>query len=625
MPLLIAAHGQLSLRNKIIGVFFASLLLLLLITSTLHFQETGQLNKELTSAIRLGHTIAQTGVLTEQQKLLDKALTTILNTKETSLFLATPENKAAGAVLRGLFLTLQSAHHGRLAFYNANRQLLLQERDEKLPPLEQTLPPRFQPLFAKTAQSFENQFYFRRVPGGGKGASSIEYCGVTAVTDSQDKVIGFAEVSMRTELWVEAIAKLTESLGASQDPEEKIFTFRMDQQLYDRLGEEIKNLVVAEGLATFKVGKNYFVADRLPLTNPEGALEGWLWLGQDRTADIRQQQRQRWLSLLLITLGGMGIALLTILLITRGIVRPLRAAVHLAQAIAGGDLRQNVPVTSADETGQLLAAMQNMVSRLKLVVGEVMASIAQVASGSQQLATKVQELAEGASEQAAAAEEASATMEEMAASIKQNADTATQTEGLASKAAQDARDSGLATQETILAMRQIAEKITIIEEIARQTNLLALNAAIEAARAGEQGKGFAVVAAEVRRLAERSQGAAGEIVRIASASVAVAERAGQMLNKLVPNIESTAELIQNIGAGSREQSTGAEQVNLAISQLNEVIQQNSASSEAIAATAEALTSQAVHLHQAISFFLIESLPSKQEITPTRRSISPPHN
>jgi methyl-accepting chemotaxis protein len=190
----------------------------------------------------------------------------------------------------------------------------------------------------------------------------------------------------------------------------------------------------------------------------------------------------------------------------------------------------------------------------------------------------------------------------MASSIQQNADNARTTDKLASKAAQDARTSGEAVIHTVSAMKQVAEKIGIIEEIARKTDLLALNAAVEAARAGEHGKGFAVVASEVRKLAERSQAAAAEISRLTVDGVQTAEGAGQMLTRLVPDIQKTAELVREIAAASSEQNTGASQINKAIQQLDQVIQQNSASSEEIASTAEELSSQAELLQSTIGFF-----------------------
>jgi methyl-accepting chemotaxis protein len=200
-------------------------------------------------------------------------------------------------------------------------------------------------------------------------------------------------------------------------------------------------------------------------------------------------------------------------------------------------------------------------------------------------------------------------MEQMAANIRQNADNAMQTEKIAIKSAQDAKEGGQAVSQTVSAMKEIAGKISIIEEIARQTNLLALNAAIEAARAGEHGKGFAVVAAEVRKLAERSQHAAAEISQLSGSSVDVAEKAGAMLTRMVPDIQRTAELVQEIAAASKEQDTGAEQVNKAIQQLDQVIQQNASASEEMASTAEELSSQAEQLQQTIAFFKVDARAS----------------
>jgi len=213
-------------------------------------------------------------------------------------------------------------------------------------------------------------------------------------------------------------------------------------------------------------------------------------------------------------------------------------------------------------------------------------------------------MSQGTTEQAASAEEASASIEEMHATIRQNADNATATETIARKSANDALESGKAVSEAVKAMKDIAGKISVIEEIARQTNLLALNAAIEAARAGEHGKGFAVVAAEVRKLAERSQVAAGEIGKLSGSSVDVAENAGAMLGRLVPDIQKTSELVQEISASSKEQASGADQINSSIQLLNKVIQQNAGMAEEMASTAQELSSQADQLLEAVGFFTV---------------------
>ena len=277
-----------------------------------------------------------------------------------------------------------------------------------------------------------------------------------------------------------------------------------------------------------------------------------------------------------------------------------KAIVRLAEEMSSGNL--DLEVAERSEKDSLMRALKTMLAKLNETVLEVKSSAENVASGSEGMSTSSQEMSQGATEQAAAAEQASSSMEEMAANIRQNAENALQTEKIAIKAANDARESGKAVTEAVAAMREIARKIAIIEDIARQTRLLSLNATIEAAKAQEHGKGFAVVASEVRALAERSQMAATEINQLSSSSVDVAEKAGEMLKQLVPDIQKTAELVQEISAASREQDSGANQINQAIQQLDQVIQQNSAVSEEIASMSEELSGQAEMLKASVEFF-----------------------
>ena len=273
-----------------------------------------------------------------------------------------------------------------------------------------------------------------------------------------------------------------------------------------------------------------------------------------------------------------------------------------AEEIASGNLTVKVKERSAQD--KLMQAMGSMVQGLTEIVSNTQTVARQVMSGSQEMSTSAEQLSQGAVEQSASVEEVSSSMEEMAVNIKQNSENAQITERTAVKAAEDARESGKAVSEMVGAMKQIAGKIFIIEEIARQTNLLALNAAIEAARAGEHGKGFAVVASEVRKLAERSQTAAGEINILSTSSVQIAERAGEMLTRIVPDIQKTADLVQEITAASNEQSSGVDQINKAIQQLDQVIQQNASASEEMASTSEELLGQAEQLQSTIAFFKI---------------------
>jgi len=271
-----------------------------------------------------------------------------------------------------------------------------------------------------------------------------------------------------------------------------------------------------------------------------------------------------------------------------------------AEEISGGNLTVSLRERSAQD--KLMQALAAMVGGLTQTVTDIRTIAGELSSASQSISAASVQVSKGASAQAAAAEEASSSMEEMVSNIKQNADNAQQTDKIANKSAKDAQESGKSVLEAVAAMKEIANKISIIEEIARQTNLLALNAAIEAARAGEHGKGFAVVAAEVRKLAERSQKAAGEINQLSATTLKVSEKSGEMLEKLVPDIQRTAELVQEITAASKEQDTGAEQINKALQQLEQVIQQNASAAEEMSSTTEELTGQSEQLVSALSFF-----------------------
>jgi methyl-accepting chemotaxis protein len=292
--------------------------------------------------------------------------------------------------------------------------------------------------------------------------------------------------------------------------------------------------------------------------------------------------------------------------VTRSITKPLNIAVNVSNRLAEGDLTTRFDVTSKDETGQLLAAMQNMVGKLSQVVTDVRSASDSLSSASEEVSATAQSMSQATSEQAASVEETSASIEQMSASINQNTENAKVTDGMASKAAKEATEGGESVQQTVSAMKEIAKKISIIDDIAYQTNLLALNAAIEAARAGEHGKGFAVVAAEVRKLAERSQVAAQEIGELASSSVGMAEKAGKLLDEMVPSISKTSDLVQEISAASEEQSAGVSQINTAMSQLSQITQQNASASEELAATAEEMSGQADQLQQTMGFFKVET-------------------
>ncbi len=385
------------------------------------------------------------------------------------------------------------------------------------------------------------------------------------------------------------------------------------------------------------------VAAESVLTLAEGASLAGIKTTSEETTEAASSLSTSSKVIVLGALICVTLALVLGVVITRAITKPVAALVKGLGYIAQGDVSARVEVHSKDEIGELsrvandmaealdgkaklalqigegdlrhepkLAsekdalglALQTMVTRLREVVANVRGAAENVASGSEEMTSTAQTLSSGASEQAASVEQVSASMEEATASIRQNTENARQTEEIAAKVGQDAIETGTSVNKTVQAMKEIAQKISIIEEIARQTDLLALNAAIEAARAGEHGKGFAVVASEVRKLAERSQNAAGEISQLSASSVEIAEQAGQMLNALVPSIRKTADLVKQIAVGSEEQNTGAAQINKAIQELDTVIQQNASASEQMAAASEELASQSEQLQRSIEFFRV---------------------
>jgi len=504
---------------------------------------------------------------------------------------------------------------------------------------------------AKLASAFGAVIILSMVTGG------IAYTKLSALDDSQERIVAQASRLKKAADLMDAIQGQQRSesrmLAATTEKDTQDFhtamvsrrdkAFKIRDELYSVASEGGKQLLDQATLKLKRYSELQEQVGKLLLSNSSGkapelaraeaaalsggearkvfnetleAVEAYVQRNETQmreAAHLGSQEAAFAKSLLIgIIAASLLIAVMSAIWIAVNISRNLSRAVGLANAVAEGDLNQTIHKFSNDETGDLIKALNATVEKLRSVVSEAMTAARNVSAGSQELSASAEQLSQGATEQASSAEEASSSMEEMAANVKQNAENANQTEKIAAQSAKDAEASGVAVGRAVEAMQTIAAKITIVQEIARQTDLLALNAAVEAARAGEHGKGFAVVASEVRKLAERSQAAAAEIGALSGETVKVAQDAGTMLAKLVPDIKKTAELVEEITSACREQDVGSSQVNQAIQQLDKVGQQNASASEEVSSTSEELASQAEQLQAMISYFKIDQEQPSRE-------------
>ncbi|MEZ2296804.1 methyl-accepting chemotaxis protein [Variovorax sp. RCC_210] len=342
-------------------------------------------------------------------------------------------------------------------------------------------------------------------------------------------------------------------------------------------------------------------------------------------ASVQARDGYAWARTLMLSLGALAVLLGAAIawFITRTITGPIGQAVEVAEKVAAGDISSRIDVHSKDETGRLMAALKAMNESLVRIVREVRTGTDTIATASSQIASGNQDLSSRTEEQASSLEETAASMEELTSTVKQNADNARQANQLAVSASEVAMKGGSVVSQVVDTMgsidassKKIVDIIGVIDGIAFQTNILALNAAVEAARAGEQGRGFAVVASEVRSLAQRSAAAAKEIKTLIGDSVEKVEagskqveEAGRTMDEIVGSVRRVTDIMGEITAASQEQTSGIEQINLAISQMDQVTQQNAALVEEASAAAQSLQEQAGSLVKAVSVFKLGDQPA----------------
>jgi methyl-accepting chemotaxis protein len=432
------------------------------------------------------------------------------------------------------------------------------------------------------------------------------------------------------------LIKQIEPLLTSEDEKAKLATVKSLRAKYQALKVQVMDAKKAGDAAA---------AERLYTEGFDPAAQAYSAALQDLLALQRQtidrmtvairadfEHRAR-LSLLL---NGLMLVLgaLAAVAITRSITRPLKDAVRVAEAVAGGDLSGEFDSRRRDEVGDLMGALHTMNDGLAKVVSEVQHGTRAIAGASTEIASGNLDLSARTEQQAGALEETASSMEELTSTVRQNAESATQANRLAQDASTVAVRGGQIVGQVVdtmgaidTASRKIVDIIGVIDGIAFQTNILALNAAVEAARAGEQGRGFAVVATEVRNLAQRSASAAKEIKELIGASVAnvdtgsrLVNDAGQTMGDIVDSIQRVTDIMSEITAASQEQTVGIEQINMAIAQMDEVTQQNAALVEEAAAASQSMQEQAGGLAEVVGFF--KTGASEKPPAPSRARVVP---
>jgi len=474
------------------------------------------------------------------------------------------------------------------------------------------------PMTVKISTIVEHQLeqaiYFERAIRLAVSAGSEE----SALDEFKQVMIKFEELTLKVDaeiVEVETVARAAADAAHSEEDrnefehlEKMLLKLEKKHKQYEHKVHEVFSLLTNQKYHEANLLAEEVVENEDELTHEvEAILKNISEFTSSALERIAEEEHQLIRLIIILIVIAIVASVAISYMVIRSIINPLNSALRRMVDISEGegDLTARIEIINNDEVGALSKAINVFIEKIHDVISNVKTSADGLAEASDQVSNAAQNLSSGSSEQAASVEETSSSLEQMSATVNQNADNAKQTEHMAVDASSQAEKGGEAVSQTVTAMKDIAGKIAIIEDIAYQTNLLALNAAIEAARAGDHGKGFAVVASEVRKLAGRSETAAGEISGLANSSVSIAETAGDLLGKMVPSIKKTADLVQEISASSDEQATGIGEINGAIVQLDTVTQNNAALAEELSATSEEMSGQTMALKDMMGFFKVK--------------------